>query len=151
MKCRCGGAQCSHLHGVVWRLFDEMVLASCSTAAAAGVSELPWPGCALVRRAGRHMRTVPRAVPVHPRKGREANQPSIWVDRSWMIRDRSRGPMVAFLLISHQHPGKGNALLRFRYFFCSAGICSAVTRSTGPPSCAPTRGCHLEASKEEKL
>jgi len=57
--------------------------------------------------------------------------------------------MVAFLLISHQHPGKGNALLRFRYFFCSAGIRSAVTRSTGPPSCAP-RGRHLEARKEGK-
>lgn len=66
-----------------------------------------------------------------------------------MNREKIQGHMACTPARQSSHPGKGNVLLHFRYFFCS-GICSAVTRSTGPPSCAP-RGCHLEAGKEEIL
>lgn len=107
-------------------------------------SALPWPGCAVVRRAGRHIRS---RAPRWAAEGQKS-KPAIW--DAWIVK-KFKDTWLALLLVTRQssHPGKGNVLLHFRYFFCS-GICSAVTRSTGPPSCAP-RGCHLEAGKEEIL
>jgi hypothetical protein len=87
-------------------------------------------GCA---RRGPPGRTAQAHGPLPARRGRatewQSSKPAIWdgwivikVDDTWL----------ALLRISQSHPGKGNALLRFRYFFCS-GICSAVTRSVHLP------------------